>query len=235
MTHTARTPVWLRIAAAAMVAQDLTAFILYPITALSAVLLGVTVLLAWLLLRGSRVAWMLSVFSAATQLIAPLTMNQPIWFAGVAAVLLACLLAPPSRAFVWERQERTGGSWRSTAQQMYGKFLTFIYGLIARVPWPGEGSANEEGTVDRPGHGKLIGLLVICVVILVPLDNALHNFHQGSGSGSVIVDVLWRVVSVGDGLAQLALIALLVMAAYRYVTRRYGGSSHRAPDLNKPQ
>ncbi|HKB50386.1 MAG TPA: hypothetical protein VKC63_03025 [Solirubrobacterales bacterium] len=229
MTRT--TPAWLWIAAAAMVAQDLAAFIVSPITALSAGLLCVTVLLAWLLLRGSRVAWVLSVFSAAAQLAAPLTLNQPLWLAGPAVIFLACLLVPSSRAFVWgERQQQASGSWRSATQRMHDRLLALAYGLVARVPGFGGRSAKEIEVADRPNRGKLIALLAVCVALLYPLIGAFYDFHHGSGQGSVVVDVLWRVVWVGYSFARLALIVLLAMAAYRYVTKkRYEEKSELPP------
>jgi hypothetical protein len=63
---------------------------------LGAVALGASILVAWFLLRGSRVAWVIAVFSAAAQLAAPVAMSQPVWFGVAGAILLACLLVPTS-------------------------------------------------------------------------------------------------------------------------------------------
>ena len=171
MTNIARTPVWIRIAAAVMVGEGLGWLVLHPTIALGAVSLGVVVLLAWFLLRGSRVAWVLAVFWAATQLAAPFTMNQPVWLVGTAAIVLACLLAPPSYTFIWtERRSRAKVPWRSDAQRSYGRILDLAFDSAARVA--------------RLGRGKLIGVLAVCVLILVPLDGALYNLHHGSGDAT---------------------------------------------------
>lgn len=104
MTNAARTPILIWIVALAMIIQDLVAFILNPLTVLSAVLLALTALVAWFLVRGSRVAWVFAVFSAAAQLSAPLTTNQPVWLVVPAVGFLICLFVQPSRAFVWAEE-----------------------------------------------------------------------------------------------------------------------------------
>ena len=210
MTQDKRPPVWLSIGATAMVAQDLTFFIINPITAFSTIALTFAVLLAWLLLRGSRVAWVFAVFSAAAQLVAPLTMAQSVWLAGTGAILLACLLAPSSRTFIWaKRTQKTQHPWHAAMERLYGRFLATAYALITRIPW-----------VDKAGRGMLIGLLAACVVVLLPLDGTLRNLHHGSGSGSAFVDVFYRIVSFADGLAQVALVIAVVMAIHHYLTKR---------------
>ena len=57
MTRIARAPIWLWVAAATMVFQSLTALLVTPLTALQVAWLAVIVLVAWLLLRGSRIVW----------------------------------------------------------------------------------------------------------------------------------------------------------------------------------
>jgi hypothetical protein len=220
MTHTARTPTWLRIAAAVIVAQDVVALLVSSITGVGVAWVAVGVLLAWFLLRGSRVAWVFAVFSAAAQLSAPLTLNGPVWLAVTAMIVLACLLAPSSRSFVWaDGQRPASGPWRSAAQRIYRRFLALAYNLAVRVPLLGGGPANEKEGVPRPSRGKLILTLALSVVVLYPLVGALSNFHDGSARGSIIVDVLWRVVWIGFTFLRLALIILLVAAASHYASK----------------
>jgi drug/metabolite transporter (DMT)-like permease len=92
--------VLLRVAAAVMLGGQLAWFITHPSISGAAVLLAVGIL-AWLLLRGSRIAWVLAVFSGAVQTVGPLAFGQPIWFAASGMILLVCLLHPSSRAIVW--------------------------------------------------------------------------------------------------------------------------------------
>jgi hypothetical protein len=105
MNHIQRTPTWLRIAAAMMAAEHLALFISPPVNALSGVSLVGALLVAWFLLRGSRVAWVLAIFWAASDLLAPFMTSEPVWLAGTAAIVLACLLTPPARGFVWASVE----------------------------------------------------------------------------------------------------------------------------------
>lgn len=81
-------------------------------------------------------------------------------------------------------------------------------------------STGDSQLHARPiSLGKWIGILVLAVVILVPLVGVLYDFHHGSGSDSLLVDITWRVVWIGYTIVRLALIVLLVMAAYRLVKR----------------
>jgi hypothetical protein len=208
-----RRTAWVGIAAAVLAGEQLAWFILHPITALGSVMLGLVVLLAWLLLGGSRVAWVLAVFVAAGQLIAPFTFDASIWFAALAVIVLTCLFVPSSRVFVWagkQQRPRDLGSARQVAQRIYDKFLSAVYRLLVRVvqvPW-------------LRGKGTL--LLVLGVLIARPLVGSFYDFHHGSAQGNILVDVLWRVVWIGYSLAELAAIVLVLMAAYRYVNKMMG-------------
>jgi hypothetical protein len=104
---TAEKNILLLVAATVMVCGQLAWFITHPSMSGTAVLLVVGIL-AWLLLRGSRVVWVLAVVSGATQLVGPLAFGQPVWFAASGAILLVCLLHPSSRALVWAERPRAG-------------------------------------------------------------------------------------------------------------------------------
>jgi hypothetical protein len=211
MPQTAR-PAWLSTAAAVLAGGQFAWFVLHPITVLGAISLGVVVLLAWLLLRGSRVAWVLAILVAASQLTTLLTLGESVWFAAPGAATLLCLLVPSSRAFVWEgkqRETRNVNSSGSVTQRMYDKFLSVVYGLLERAP-----------AIERPIRGKYIILLIIGLLIAAPLVGALDNFHHGSARGNVLIDILWRVVWISFSLAQLAAIILIVIAGARFISNR---------------
>lgn len=211
MTETSLTPGWLRIAAAVVVGETLVRLIADPSAPFRVAAVGVAVLLAWLLLRGSRVAWVLVAFGSAAQFATSFTMDQPMWFGGFAAVVLICLLAPSSRRFVWtDRDRQAGGPLRPAAQRSYSRLLVLPYNVESRVV--------EKGTalVNR----KVIARLAVWVALLILLAGALSVWHDGSGRDNVIVFVLWKVTWIWLTLAQVALIALLAMAAYNYVIKR---------------
>lgn len=219
MTDTAR-PAWLSTAAAVLAGGQFAWFILHPITVLGGVSLGVVVFLAGLLLRGSRVAWVLAILVAVSQLTTLFTLDESVWFAAPGAITLVCLLVPSSRAFVWggkQQGARNVNSSGSVTQRMYDKFLSVVYSLLERMP-----------AVERPIRGKYIILLIIGLLIAAPLVGALDNFHHGSARGSVFIDILWRVVWIVFSLAQLAAIVLVVIAGSRFLSKRGGTRSSGA-------
>lgn len=213
MSHGKRAPLLLLVAVIGMVAQDLVVYAVHPITALSTASLGLGVLLAWFLLRSSRVAWVLVVLTLVAQVTGPLTVNQPIWLAGSGAVLLVLLLSPPTWRFVWKEKAQTvSQSWHEIADRLSGG----LWGAIVRA------ATRLSEVVGLPTRGVVIGVLAVCVFILLPLDGVLRHLHEGAESGSVIVDVLYRIVSIADGLAQIALVAAVIMAIYHFATKQRG-------------
>jgi hypothetical protein len=211
MTRTTR-PVWLLIAAAVLVGEQFTWLVIHSINVLGVASLGVLVLLVWQLILGSRVAWVLGILVAASQLTTPLTLEESVWFAAPGAVTLICLLAPSSRAFVWRgkhRGSRAVDSSGSVVQRLYDKFLSVTYGLLERAP-----------SVDRFVRGKYILFLVIGLLIAAPLVGVLDNFHHGSARGNIPIDILWRVVWISFSLAQLAALILIVVAGTRFLSNR---------------
>ena len=67
--------------------------------------------LAWLILRRSRVVWSLLVFGSATTLITVPFSPSPWWLVAVTAFDLFLFLTPPTWRFIWrDRPARTGRS-----------------------------------------------------------------------------------------------------------------------------
>jgi hypothetical protein len=214
MTNTFRLPAWLWIAVAVLVVERAVLLTLPPVTVLSAVVLAFSALIVWLLLRGSRVAWIVAVFSSAAQLTAPFTSGQPVWVTVPAAIILVCLLAPASREYIWAAsQQRKLRRQGRSVQESYSKLRSLPYGWAARLP------ALERQAAEGPrNRGKLILLLSISIFIAAPLVGVLYRFHHGAGSGSLIVDVLWHVIWIVYSLTLFALIGLLMLAAYSHAT-----------------
>jgi hypothetical protein len=214
MTPSARIPTWLRVAAVAIVGQDVAALLTSPITGVSIAWLLIGVFLAWFLLRGSRVAWVLAALSAAAQISAPLTLNGSAWLAVTAIIVLACLLAPSSRNAVWSERQWPVSDLRDSEWAVFG--------------WLAHQADKLATRGATPGRGKVLLVLALCIAVLYPLVGALSNFHEGSAHGSVIVDVLWRVVWIGFSLLELALILLLIATVSRYGSRLTRGRKSSA-------
>lgn len=219
-----RVPPLLQIGVVALVAEGLVGLVSHPTAVGTAVVFATVVILAWGVLRGSRIAWLIVVLAAVAQLVGSFVLGQPLWLAGIATVYLICLVSPRSWAFVWtERRPHAKYQLPPAVQRVQRKLLLVVYGLIARLPWLAGRSAAGMESVDRYFRARLIVALVIAVVILIPLDSALYDLHKDSDS--VVATILWRVTSVVHSVAQLGLIALLVLAGYRYVTRRLAHQS----------
>jgi hypothetical protein len=96
--------------------------------------------------------------------------------------------------------------------------LAFHLGRLDGVP-----AKDKAGSGKPVSRGRLIVLLAVGVALLYPLVGALYDFHHGAASGSLIVDIIWRVVWIGFTLVRLGLIVLLVMAGHHYLKNRRQG------------
>lgn len=233
MSKLLRAPRWLQIAAAVMVGERVLVLISVEHLLLNAVGLLVAVVVAWFLLRGSRVAWVFALIMSVSQLTAPLAFDSSWWIAGAAAIVLAGLLIPSSRDFVW-RQKHPGPKGRLPLDELgrQSKLADMPYELAGRVAGLTAGWSKEMKAADKPRpYGKQILILAIGVFILIPLVGVLYRFHHGSGSGSIAVDVLWRVVWIVYTLVRLALIVLVVIAGYNYLTGRMQRRRDAASDV----
>jgi hypothetical protein len=212
MTDKLPAPAWLFAAAAVVVLESVGQFMFSGVTVLGVVTLGASILVACFLLRGSRVAWVVAVFSAAAQLAAPAAVSQPLWFGAAGVVLLVCVLVPPSRRYVWSEKPRQGRTGRQAAgQPAYARVIDSAYGLAGRLP--GMGAALEdEAAAKSPSPRRLILLLAVWVLVFLPLVGALNNLRHGSGRGNEVVDVLWHVFWIVWNLVLFALVGLLVVA-----------------------
>lgn len=214
MTTLARAPRILLLVSATIVAEALGLLVRTSISPLGATALVIVVLLAWFLLHGSRAAWVIIFLGAVTQLVGPLLFDQPEWVVATSLVVLVCLLAPTARSYVWDRRERpSDGRMGSAAQRRRDWLLTVPYALDD-LP------ALSRRLVNR----RVILRLAICVLLLALVDGAVSAWYHGSGGDSVVAAVSWRVAWIAFSLTQLALIALLAVAAYGYLRARWRGS-----------
>jgi hypothetical protein len=98
-------PLWLSVGigvVSAMVGAVLGDFDGTPAPAIG-IFVVVSLLLAWLLLRGSKVVWVVSVAIGAFDLFSVPFLEPPWWSVGLTIVDLALLLAPASFEYVWGR------------------------------------------------------------------------------------------------------------------------------------
>lgn len=228
MTHMARAPIWLWVAAATLVGLEFIGLLFRPVTAFGMASFAGIVLLAWLLLRGSRVIWVLAVAATAAELVLSLIVEEPLWLGGIAGIRLGCLLAPSSRAFVWaaqsQRRGRPAGDGQAPTEK--GPPTVAPVSLAAFfVHLEGLERAGRDLVKRKTYDNKLFGWLAASVVLLMAGIGALYALDEGVGQDSVVVDVLWSVFSAIYKIVLLTFVALVVVRVYRYVTGRHG---HRA-------
>lgn len=222
MTGKTRAPLWLRAATTVVVVESIAQFVFFPAAVLGAVTLSASILVAYFLLRGSRVAWVIIVFSATAQVAAPVATSQPVWYGVAGAILLACLLVPTSRRYVWAERPRQR---RPTGQRAYARLIDSAYTLVGRLP--GMGTALRDDVAAKfPSPRGLVLLLIVWILVFLPLVGALNNLRHGSAQGNELVDVLWHVLWIVWNLVLFSLIALLVIA---HTSRKRNEPANRRP------
>lgn len=223
MSRIARAPVWLWVAAATLVGVELVGVLTGSPTTLTVASFAIITLLAWFLLRGSRVVWLLAVGATAAELLLSLIVQEPLWLAGIAVVRLTCLLVPSSWAFVWSAQRHTATdpsaeAYDALSPQRDLPLRRPTLSLLAKLEEAV--SVGEELVKENAYDNKVLGWLVVGVVTLMLGTGGLYALDEHIGHDSIAIDVLWSVLSAGYKLGLLALLALVALRAHRYVTTR---------------
>lgn len=152
-------------------------------------LLGVaiTLLLASLLIVGSRVGWFLAAFGVSMDVVARLDGEEPLWMLGLDGVILLALIAPWSIRFIWsDRPPRRG---REVPPRVINRISQLLYHLLA---W-------------RFGFALLV---------LLVLSGMAEGWEKDAGSDSAVVGVLAGAVNAAFSVALLAFIASIGAWAY---------------------
>ncbi len=81
--------------------------------------------------------------------------------------------------------------------------------------------AYLEDRVGRVSGAEVISLAVV-VLALFLLVGVVHEWRHGSGSGTEIAGIVWRVVWIVYQAFKTLLIVLLIYLGYRYLQARRG-------------
>ncbi len=224
-TQIAWPPRGLAVAASLVVAESLVLFISKALTGLNFLQLGVALLLGLFLLRGSRIAWVLTILGSVIQCASLLSESQPWWALCATPILLVALLAPTSTRFVWtEESQRPAPPFFSAVQTFSERIVALSYIGVARVArWEDDLHGDDLGGEPRR-YGLLIWRLGVAAVFLFLLGGTIGVWQEGSARNSLIVDILASVTWISYFAAQLAFIGALAFAAYSYVTTRKTGT-----------
>lgn len=199
-------PVWLWIFVVVSIAQTGVAMSLHGVSTISLALLPLNALFLWMLLRGGRVIWCLSVAGEVITVIG-VAWGESVWAVGVAAAGLALLLAPASRSYVW--QETPLRRSRAMAnEEARGWGAKVASGALWKETW----SWVRDRLVNWGFIGRLAVVVFTAELISGALDSARHH--------SLLVAVPWWVVDVVGGLGLILLLCLLIAAGVRVIARR---------------
>jgi hypothetical protein len=212
-----RAPRWLVLAAAVFVVQTLVIFAEQPgVIEISAV--AIAMLLGWLLLLGSRTAWVLGVLSAVGRVVDLAASGSSHWGVAVDGLVIICLFVPASIRFVWaERGGRLGPRWRLSESRVYGwagssRFVSKWYGN------PPIGGSHHDSEGKRRSYGPLLWRLGVTCVVLLMLGGAAYGWKEGSGRDSDLAQEVSRIIWLANTVAELAFVAVAALAIYRHFT-----------------
>jgi hypothetical protein len=105
------------------------------------------------------------------------------------------------------------------------KLTNTTHALMASAAWADSGVTDVKSAISQRKYRRLIFRLMALVLALFLLVGAVHNWRAGDGRDSLLADLLWHTVWVSYSLARLALVALLLLAAYAFFESR--GKSNR--------
>lgn len=202
----------LKVAAGLMVTQQVAVVIFQQPSVAGLAVLSAIMVVAILVLRGSRVGWVLALVAGLSQVTAPLVLGQQFWLAVSGSIILLCLLSSGSRRYAWPAR----GVRADYDGHPYPALLAHV--LVSLRQFAADGRARLSGM--RIG-GRQLGICAVVIVVMLPLIGALYDFHQNDGKDSVLIDVLWRVAWIcSNALILLFLVALVLYARQRHSSKR---------------
>jgi hypothetical protein len=182
----------------------------------------ITGLLAWLLLRGSRIAWILLVAGSASLLVGPWLFGQPLYTFLSGVVILVCMFIRSVLRYVW------GGVRTSESRQHVERLAWTVLTVdLRRIP-------RIAVTYRHRLHQGLF-YLGFGVLLATPVTIRLRSYHEGLGPGLQPGDIIWGVLAVLYLLAKVlfvvcALLAVLIHVAFRNGTPRIEPGPKDAPE-----
>lgn len=209
------------VAAAALLVVESTLFVISNgASALNFLQLGVALILGVLMLRGSRIAWIITLLGSSAQLLNALSEPQEWPFVGATAILVLLLLAPSTIRFVWiKRDRRPFRLGPSAIRRLSERVEGVLYLAFARVAqWEWDVAENQ---IRQPRtYGVLLWRLAVVIVFLLILVGAIHTWQEGTARDSAIVEVLIDVTWTVYMVTQIVFLVLLALTVYGWWTRR---------------
>ena len=214
-------PSWYLVgASAAAFVRTMVPFISAPSLA-GASGIAVAMAFAWLLLRGSRVAWVVLFVGAIGDIVASVVSAEVDWVFVCGVVMAVGLLMPPSVRYVWNRQHyqqdirsRLGMVWiRQKVQWIDQKArAAAFFGLSRFAGWKSIQLGEQVGRA--PNYSSLLWRLGIACIVLLLCAGFMDSWQHGAGRDSPLVAVLADLVRFSAVLAQLGFIVAVLVVLY---------------------
>jgi hypothetical protein len=210
-------PSWYLIgASAAALARTIVPFISAPSLA-GASAIAVAIGFVWLLLRGSRIAWVVVFVGAVGDIVSA----EVVWVFGCGVVMAVGLLMPPSVRYVWNRKHyqqvtcsQLGIVWiRQKVQWIDQKARTGAFSGLSRFAgWKSVQLGEQVGRALN--YSSLLWRLGIACVVLLLCAGFMDSWQHGAGRDSSLVAVLADLARFSSVLTQVAFIVTAVIALY---------------------
>jgi hypothetical protein len=180
--------------------------------------LSLGLVLGLLLLRGNRIGWVTVLIGSFAMLVG--ADGASLGFILATAVLVVCLVAPPSFRFFWRSPASVEGGPASENTDRWKGGRTFFYPWVARVAlWEHDLRDDLEEGRSR-SYATLLWRLGVAIVFLLLLLGVLHTWLEDVGGESLILAILLDVVWTTYMLIQLAFLAAAVLAVRGHLLRR---------------
>lgn len=164
MTRIAKAPVGLWIAGLVLVVELVLLLVVGHLT-LPLLQAASTLLVAALVVLGSRIGWVIALLGMIGDAVARLGGEQPFWILGLDGVVLVALVLPSSLQFVWANRPP------------------------GRIFWPRALPRPIEGLARLP-YGLIAWRLGFALMVLLILGGMADIWEEGSGRDSDVVAVL---------------------------------------------
>jgi hypothetical protein len=202
-------PVVLLIAVALFVGEALLVVLLPPFRGWEPGVAVFSALVAWGLIRRSRIAWGIAVSGGVAQLGVGAA-EESSWVILAGAGLLVCLLSSPVRGYVFDKSTSRAPLTSPNAEASLAHRLS-----ASPMQWSLQ---LEDLAVKVDRRWVIRG--VITVVCLFFVVSAVGSWHSNLRRSTAATDTVWAIVTTTYKVALVGLVLLLVMAVVGSAVRK---------------
>jgi hypothetical protein len=197
-----------------LVGQTMVLFAVGPSLTTTAAVVVATII-AVLILGGSRFAWAVALIGVGGRLVSSVISAGDYGALSVDGIAAICLLAPPSVRYVWsQRSPHQAGKLQLAVKKPYERVMASAYGVLASVAEWENGHFETNNMQKQRSYKVLLWRLGVACVLLFVLFAVAYNWQQGSGQGSIVVNLIASVTRICYVLVQVTFIAVVFIAVF---------------------